>query len=76
MAIWLIAESWMGFLEVTGDPEDPAQVAKVTDLIAVTIAPYLTAKGRRSLTAELLAGGSRGRVEENQGHEGDTDDAS
>jgi AcrR family transcriptional regulator len=49
MAIWLLAENWLPFLDVTGDPEDPAQVAKVGDLISVAIDPYLTAKGRRAL---------------------------
>ncbi|HVS05789.1 MAG TPA: TetR/AcrR family transcriptional regulator [Candidatus Dormibacteraeota bacterium] len=46
VAIWLVAESWLPFLDVTGDPQDPRQVAKGTDLIMVVLEPYLTAKGR------------------------------
>lgn len=50
VAIWLIAQGWLPFLDVTGDPEDPEQVAKGTDLLLVALDPYLTAEGRRRFT--------------------------
>jgi AcrR family transcriptional regulator len=51
LAIWLIAESWISFLDLTGDPQDPRQVARGADLVMVALDPYLTAKGRRALEA-------------------------
>jgi hypothetical protein len=51
VAIWLIAESWIGFLDVTGDPADPRQVARGADLVLVALDPYLTATGRRAVAA-------------------------
>ncbi len=51
VAIWLIAESWIGFLDLTGDPADPRQVARGADLVLVALEPYLTAKGRRAVAA-------------------------
>jgi AcrR family transcriptional regulator len=42
VAIWLIGESWLPFLEITGDPQDPAQVAKGAGLVAAVLQPYLT----------------------------------
>lgn len=51
VAIWLIAQGWLPFLDVTGDPRDPFQVARGTDLVLVALAPYLTAKGRRVVEA-------------------------
>src|SRR5574341_155259 len=57
VAIWLIAQSWIGFLDLTGDPQDPRQVARGADLVLVALDPYLTAKGRRVLkTAAPLSG--------------------
>jgi AcrR family transcriptional regulator len=49
IALWLIAGNWLAFLDVTGDPQDPEQVARVGDLILVALHPYLTARGRREL---------------------------
>lgn len=49
VALWLVSGSWLGFLDVTGDPQDPAQVAREADLIMVIFDPYLTAEGRRRL---------------------------
>ena len=49
IALWLIAENWMAFLELTGDPSDPAQFAKGADVILAVLDPVLTAKGRRQL---------------------------
>jgi AcrR family transcriptional regulator len=49
VALWLVSGSWLGFLDVTGDPQDPAQVAREADLIMVVLDPYLTAEGRRRL---------------------------
>ena len=43
VAVWLIGESWLPFLEVTGDPLDPAQVARGSDLVMAVLRPYLAA---------------------------------
>ncbi|HXP20606.1 MAG TPA: TetR/AcrR family transcriptional regulator [Streptosporangiaceae bacterium] len=43
VAIWLVSENWLSFLDVTGDPADPAQVARGADLILAVLEPYLTA---------------------------------
>ena len=51
VAIWLIAESWIGFLDITGDPQDPRQVARGADLVLAALDPYLTSRGRRALEA-------------------------
>lgn len=51
VAIWLVAQSWISFLDATGDPRDPQQVAKGADVVLVVLDPYLTAKGRRALEA-------------------------
>jgi len=51
VAIWLIATNWLSFLELTGDPQDPGQVARSRDLILVTLDPYLTAPGRRQFAS-------------------------
>lgn len=40
-AIWLLAASWLPFLEITGDPHDPQQVARGGDLVLAVLAPYL-----------------------------------
>ena len=42
VAVWLIGSCWMSFLEVTGDPRDPGQVAKGSDLVLAVLGPYLT----------------------------------
>jgi len=42
VAIWLIGASWLPFLEITGDPRDPAQVARGGDLVLAVLGPYLT----------------------------------
>ncbi|GIH21728.1 TetR family transcriptional regulator [Acrocarpospora phusangensis] len=55
VAIWLISESWLGFLDVTGDPRDPAQVGRGLDLVKVVLAPYLTPAALR-----VLSGGTTG----------------
>lgn len=49
VAIWLIAANWLAFLDVTGDAQDPAQVAKGADLIMVVLDSYLTDEARRQL---------------------------
>ncbi|TMR89279.1 TetR/AcrR family transcriptional regulator [Nonomuraea basaltis] len=46
IALWLIAENWLVFLDVVGDPQDPGQVAEGMDLVVVALEPYLTARGR------------------------------
>jgi AcrR family transcriptional regulator len=40
-AVWLIAGSWLPFLEITGDPQDPGQVARSGDLVLAVLGPYL-----------------------------------
>jgi AcrR family transcriptional regulator len=42
VAIWLIGESWLPFLEITGDPHDPAQVTRGGRLVQAVLEPYLT----------------------------------
>lgn len=32
----------MSFLEITGDPQDPGQVAKGSGLVLAVLGPYLT----------------------------------
>jgi AcrR family transcriptional regulator len=44
VAIWLIGGSWLPFLEITGDPRDPAQVAKGASLVLAVLGPYLTGR--------------------------------
>lgn len=51
IGLWLIAQYWLPFLEVTGDPDDFGQVARSGDLILLLLDPYLTAKGRRHFHA-------------------------
>ncbi|MCE7012067.1 TetR family transcriptional regulator [Kibdelosporangium philippinense] len=43
---WLVADGWHTFLEVTGDPYDPVQMARINDMLMVVIDPYLTDEGR------------------------------
>ena len=40
-AIWLVGASWLPFLEITGDPRDPGQVARGADLVMALLVPYL-----------------------------------
>jgi AcrR family transcriptional regulator len=61
VAIWLIATNWLSFLDVTGDPQDPRQVAKVEDLVLVALDPYLTARGRRQFERAGRAATDGGR---------------
>jgi AcrR family transcriptional regulator len=42
VAAWLIGTGWLPFLEITGDPQDPVQVARAGDLISALLGPYLT----------------------------------
>jgi len=44
-AAWLIGTNWLPFLEVTGDPQDPAQVARAAGLVRAILAPYLESSG-------------------------------
>jgi hypothetical protein len=53
VAVWLISEGWLPFLELTGNPQDEHQVARVTDLVMVTLEPYLTDAGRKELGDRL-----------------------
>jgi AcrR family transcriptional regulator len=61
VAIWLVATSWLPFLDVTGDAQDPRQVAQGADLVLVVLSPYLTDEARRELAAsETRLGGLTG----------------
>ena len=40
-AIWLIGSNWLPFLEITGDPHDPQQVARCGQIVLAVLAPYL-----------------------------------
>jgi AcrR family transcriptional regulator len=63
VAIWLVATSWLSFLDVTGDPSDPRQVARASELILVVLDPYLTTGGRRKFaTSEREAVGRDGQA--------------
>jgi len=42
VAIWLIGTNWLPFLEITGDPQDPAQIARGNGLVLAVLGPYLT----------------------------------
>jgi AcrR family transcriptional regulator len=55
VAIWLIAESWIPFLDLTGDPADRRQMARGADLVLVALEPYLTATGRGAVQAVTAA---------------------
>jgi AcrR family transcriptional regulator len=48
-AIWLVAEGWLPFLDLTGDPTAPDQAARVLNLVMVVLEPYLTDEGRTAL---------------------------
>lgn len=62
VAVWLIATNWLSFLDVTGDPQDPLQVARGGDLILVALDPYLTAQARRQFeNLDARAADPRGR---------------
>ena len=62
VAVWLIATNWLSFLDVTGDPQDPLQVARGGDLIIVALDPYLTAQARRQFeNLDTRAADTRGR---------------
>jgi AcrR family transcriptional regulator len=61
VAIWLVATNWLPFLDVTGDAQDPRQVAKGADLVLVVLDPYLTDAARRELgTPETRPGPMEG----------------
>lgn len=47
VAIWLIATNWLALLDITGDAQDPSQVAKGADLVLVVLDSYLTDEARR-----------------------------
>jgi len=49
-AVWLVAENWLAFLDLVGDPSDPRQVAEGADLVLAVLDRYLTARGRRQWT--------------------------
>jgi AcrR family transcriptional regulator len=55
VALWLVAQGWLPFLDLTGDPQDPRQIARATELVLVVLDPYLTGKGRRAFEAAAAA---------------------
>ena len=40
-AVWLIGTGWLPFLEITGDPQGPRQVARGGDLVLAVLGPWL-----------------------------------
>jgi AcrR family transcriptional regulator len=60
VAVWLVAEGWLPFLDATGDPFDASQVERGVDLVLVVLESHLTAKGRRAFAR---AGGPSGNKE-------------
>jgi hypothetical protein len=55
-AIWLIGASWLPFLEITGDPRDPRQVARGGDLVLAVLGPYLTGSNGTGTERESAGG--------------------
>jgi AcrR family transcriptional regulator len=47
IAVWLIGGSWLPFLEITGDPHDPRQIARGGDIVLAVLGPYLAGPGDR-----------------------------
>jgi len=47
IAVWLIGGNWLPFLEITGNPHDPRQVARGGDIVLAVLAPYLAAQEDR-----------------------------
>ena len=45
IAIWLIGQSWLPFLEITGDPQDPQQVSRRSDIVMAVLGPHLAGPG-------------------------------
>ncbi len=45
LGLWLIGSAWLPFLEITGDAQDPQQVARGADIVLAVLAPYLTTPG-------------------------------
>ncbi len=58
VALWLVAQGWLPFLDLTGDPHDPREVARGIELVLVVLDPYLTSQGRRAF--EAAAAGTAG----------------
>ena len=49
LGIWLIGQSWVPFLDITGDPSDAESVARGADLLLAFLDPYLTDAGSRAI---------------------------
>ncbi len=49
IAVWLVFQSWITFLDVTGNPEDSVQVQRGADIVLAILKPYLSAKGLKIL---------------------------
>jgi AcrR family transcriptional regulator len=45
IAVWLIGQSWLPFLEITGDPQDPQQVGRGSDIVMAILGPHLAGAG-------------------------------
>ncbi len=63
VALWLVAQGWLPFLDLTGDPQNPRQIARGTELVLVVLDPYLTGKGRRAFEAAAAATAGKERRE-------------
>jgi len=55
VALWLVAQGWLPFLDLTGDPQNPRQIARGTELVLVVLEPHLTSKGRRAFQTATTA---------------------
>jgi AcrR family transcriptional regulator len=54
VALWLVAQGWLPFLDLTGNPQNPRQVARGIELVLVVLDPYLAGKGRRAFAAAAV----------------------
>ena len=45
IAVRLIGQSWLLFLEITGDPQDPQQVSRRSDIVMAVLGPHLAGPG-------------------------------
>ena len=46
-ALWLIGQSWIPFLDITGNPTNRREVARGVTVVLAVLEPYLTDRGRK-----------------------------
>ena len=49
-ACWIVANNWLAFVETSGKPVEPTQLARGVDLILRVLEPYLTDNARTALS--------------------------